>query len=66
MVGQHDIHPAGAADLPAQPPDAQAHLPLGVLVGAAAVERAAAQTEDAQTVDDDEPVVDTVAALGRR
>ena len=64
-MGHHDIHTAGAPQLPAQAADPPAHLPLGILVFAGMIFAAAPQTQDPDAVVDNDMVINTVAALRR-
>ena len=64
-MGQHDVHAARQKDTRPEAHQPLCHLPFGVLVRAAAVADAAAEAENAQPVDFDQPVLNAVAALGR-
>jgi hypothetical protein len=64
-MGYNDVHSAGSPQFKTQFPDAPCHLPLAVLVGASAVQGAAAQPQDSQSVDSDQLVLDTITAFRR-
>ena len=64
-MGQNDVHSLKLAQLPPQLADPAAHLLFRVLMGAAVIERAAAQSHDPQSLHADQIPVDTVTALRR-
>ena len=64
-VGHHQIHSPCPPQLEPELPNAAGHLPLRVLVGAAAVESAAPQSQNSQALADHQLVLDTVAPLRR-
>lgn len=61
-VGDDDIHTL--SQLPAQPADPAGHLLIAVLVRPVAIAEAAAKTQDAETVERDDFVLDAIAPSG--